>query len=86
MKAFQNRHVIYSLTSISFVTSINDPSKRQTPHKPTECAVNDVFSLVKWSASFFVHCVNSIHNGDAKPCAHKPADQGNKLSWYFVLR
>ena len=57
---------MYSLTSISFVASIDDPSKRQTPNKAREGAVHDVLSLVKRSAAFFSDCVNTIHDSDSQ--------------------
>lgn len=76
---------MYSLTSVSFVASIDDPSKRQTPNKARESAVHDVLSLVERCAVFFSDCINTIHNSDSQTSGYKPADHTNDLSWYFSL-
>lgn len=76
---------INQLTSISFVTGIDDPGQSQAPHKTTESAVNDILSLGKWPAVFFIARVNTIHGRYTMTYPQEPSDQTNRLSWYPVL-
>ena len=75
-----------TLTSITLVTRIDNPSEGQTPNKATEGAVNDILSLVERPAVFFVRCIHTVYSWNTQCNTEKPTNKALDLSWNLALK
>ena len=75
-----------TLTSITLVTRIDNPSEGQTPNKATEGAINDILSLVERSAVFFVRCIHTVYSWNNQCNTEKPTNKAFYLSWNLAVK
>ena len=75
-----------TLTSITLVTRIDNPSEGQTPNKATEGAVNYILSLVERPAVFFVRCIHTVYSWNTQCNTEKPTNKALYLSWNLALK